>query len=300
MLQSASSRAEDGQEAYAEHLFQEGVERMKSDQCPVAIIKFLSSQQLDSSAATLLNLATCYARLGRTASAWKTYRQAGAASEAEGNSDLKERAYEAMRRLVPSLTRLSIVPPRASSSLTLTLNGEPLGPSDRVSIPLDPGESIIEAVAPGRVTWRRSVTATDVGATIIIEVPELEAQQPPPKAEETSNRGDVRTVGLIVAGVGASGIVVGAILGLSAKSSLDTSNDHCRAERCNQQGYDLRIEAIERARYATYAVGLGALVTSAGALLFLMAPVSSRRELKVAPWMQLERSAYGLSIGGDL
>ena len=45
--------------------FQRAVELMKADNCTEAVPEFLSSQKLDPSAATLVNLATCHARLGR-------------------------------------------------------------------------------------------------------------------------------------------------------------------------------------------------------------------------------------------
>ena len=57
----------------AEALFQRGVELMKADHCSDAVPEFLKSQKLDASSATLLNLGTCYARLGRKATAFKTY-----------------------------------------------------------------------------------------------------------------------------------------------------------------------------------------------------------------------------------
>src|SRR4051794_40964567 len=153
---------DDGRAAYAEHLFQEAVQFMRKDKCPEAIPKFLSSQQLDPSAATLLNLGTCYARLGRTAAAWRTYRQAATAAASEKNDELKEQAFKAISILSPATTKLRIVAPRDSAPMSLTLNGEPLAPDEVFPIPLDPGENIIEAVAPGRVSWRRSVNANEL------------------------------------------------------------------------------------------------------------------------------------------
>ena len=89
----------------ADELFRQGVLLMKSDNCPEAIVQFQRSQELDPSGATLLNLATCYVRLGRTGSAWRAYRQAAEAAKSEGDDDLGERAFRAMSIIAPRLTQ---------------------------------------------------------------------------------------------------------------------------------------------------------------------------------------------------
>src|SRR5262249_38054304 len=157
LFASAVGHAEDDRVVYAERLFERGVELMKNDKCPEAIPNFLNSQQLDPSAAALMNLATCYARLGRNGTAWKTYRRAAAAAADEHNVELRDQAFKAMSMLSPSLTKLRLVPANEQEGITLRVNGEPIATDDRMPIPLDAGENIIEAVAPGREPWRRSV-----------------------------------------------------------------------------------------------------------------------------------------------
>lgn len=257
------ARAEDDRIAYADRLFSHGVELMKNDDCQAAVPEFLESQRLDPSAATLANLATCYARLGRRASAWKTYREAAARAGAEGNPTLRGQALSAMSRLSPTLTKLRIVPPADTQSISLRLNGEPLDAYDGVPIPLDSGESVIEAFAPGREPWRRTVNASEVGATLVIEVPELR-----PTEQQREEHVDLRPHAVIVAGVGVAMLVVGSVLGLSAKRSNDQSSSFCREGRCTSEGVALREDAGSKATAATYVAGLGLVATGTGVALW--------------------------------
>src|SRR5258708_31570480 len=91
---------------------------------------------------------------------------------------------------------------------------------------VDPGENNIVAASPGRRPWRRSVSATEIGATIVIEVPELPAAERPleprprtPGDRSTSSGADLRVPAVIVGGLGLSSIVGGAMLRLRAKAT---------------------------------------------------------------------------------
>jgi hypothetical protein len=293
--QESSARADDGGRAeYADQLFQEGVQLMKNDDCPQAISKFATSQKLDSSAATLINLGTCYAKVGRTASAWNTYHRAVDAAVGEGSDELRDQALKTLSMLAPTLTRLKVVPPRGSSALSLTLNGEPIPNDDGLPVPLDPGLNIVEATAPGRQPWRQAINAAELGATIVIEVPELSVA---PKVEM---RSDWRTAALIVGGAGVTGIVVGSILGLSAKVAKDESKSNCRDGYCNAVGLDLHDDALRKARLSNYAMGFGAVFAAAGVVLWFTSPARADHKVNIAPWVPGPSALLGVSIQGRL
>ncbi len=262
---SSDVLAQDDRVAYADRLFSHGVELMKNDDCRAAVPEFVESQRLDPSAATLANLATCHARLGRRATAWKTYREAAALAASEGNATLRGQALSAMSRLSPTLTKLRIVPPSDMQAISLRLNGEPLDAYDGVPIPLDSGESVIEAFAPGHEPWRRTVNANEVGATLVIEVPELRPTEKEPEQL------DLRPHAVVVAGVGVAMLVVGSVLGLSAKRSDDQASLFCRGGHCTSEGVSLREEAGTKATAATYVAGLGLVATGTGIALWFAA-----------------------------
>jgi serine/threonine-protein kinase len=266
--------------AEADQHFQHAVELMKADNCTEAVPEFLTSQSLDPSAATLVNLATCQARLGRSATAWKTYQQAATLAATEKNEPLRERALQAMSILGPTLTKLQIVSNPATPPLSIRVNGEVLSAYDGRPIPLDPGESVIEAAAPGREPWRKSVTADDLGATIVIEVPDLRpvppaSQQAKPvylaerPHDRVDGRTDLRLPAAVLGGAGVASIVVGAIFGAGAQSNYDDSKLYCRANHCTPQGIDLYDRASEKATVSTVTIGLGLVAVTAGVVLWL-------------------------------
>jgi hypothetical protein len=284
------ARADDGGRAeYADHLFHEGVELMKEHNCPQAIPKFVASQQLDPKAATVANLGSCYEKVGRSASAWYKYREGATLATTEGNLSLRDQILGAIATLTPTLTRLRVIPPRGTSAPSITLNGEPLA-DDGMPIALDPGENIIEASAPGRQPWRRSLSA-EVGATIVIEVPEL------PKTEQNLTW---RPTALIAGGAGASLIIVGSILGLSAKASRDESRDHCKDGYCTSAGIDLRNDADHKATLSNYAVAAGAILAGAGVALWFALPAHTEHAVTVAPWIPSPDAPLGVSLRGRL
>jgi hypothetical protein len=293
-LSASIARADDDRQAYADYLFKEGVRLMKNNDCPAAIPKLLSSYRLDPAAASLMNVGTCYAKMGRTASAWRAYGKAASLAEAEQDTALRTQALEAIAVLDPTLTKLKIVTLGKTRPLSLTLNGEALAADDVAPVPLDPGENVIEAFAPGHESWRRTVSAREPGALIVVDVPEL------PRARAADDGSRWRTSGIVIGSVGVAGVVTGLALGLNAKVVYDDAAPDCDANYCNARGHALRARALDRASASTVAVGLGALVAAAGIAIWWTAPGSSPQAVRLVPVVQAQASGLGLSLEGPL
>ncbi len=188
----ALAQAED--QAGARALFTEGKRLMKAGKYAEACPKLEAAQKLYSSAGILLNLADCYEKIGRTASAWTRF---GEAVSVANRSNRPEDADEARRRqeaLEPALVRLVVRVTSPVPGLVVTRDGVTLDEAIwGATLPVDPGDHLVRAEAPGYEPWSTSVSVTRRGDTVTVKVPKLSAAatvertsperiaEPPPK-----------------------------------------------------------------------------------------------------------------------
>ena len=287
VLSSALAAAEPSstERAAAETLFQQGSELLASKQLAQACEKFEASQQLDPALGTLLRLADCYDRVGKTASAWTAFRDAaslaGSRNEAERQRIASERANDLEKRM-PKI-ELKVDAHARSSGLELRLNGAniPAATWD-TPLPVDPGRQKIEASAPGKVTFSTLVDIAPGAGTRAVEIPALLAKpvdttHPVVAAggheeERSAAPHTQRTVGFVLGGVGLVGAGIGAFLGYRAHQLNQSSLDQCRASdanACTQEGADLRDSARHWATGSTVSfVAAGALLVGGTILIF--------------------------------
>jgi len=104
----AHAEAGAAQKAAAESLFDDALKAMKSGHFAEACPKLEESERIDPAIGTLLYLAECYEKSGRTASAWATFREAASAAQAQGETDRTRVAAARADRLQPSLSKLTL------------------------------------------------------------------------------------------------------------------------------------------------------------------------------------------------
>src|SRR6185503_17629353 len=104
-LATREARAQ-GKETAAEALFVEGKRLMGAGNYAEACPKIAESQRIDPGPGTLLTLATCYDRSGKTASAWTTYKDALGVIDPVKRKEWAARAKERVAALEPSLSKL--------------------------------------------------------------------------------------------------------------------------------------------------------------------------------------------------
>src|SRR6187200_393022 len=76
------SQATAAEKATAEALFDEALRLMHAGSFAEACPKFEVSQRIEAAVGTMLYLAECYEKIGRTASSWATFREAASLAEA--------------------------------------------------------------------------------------------------------------------------------------------------------------------------------------------------------------------------
>lgn len=273
----------------AEALFERGKQRMDQGRTSEACAAFGESERLDPAGGTLLRLALCHEVEGKLASAWLEYLEVvRISSEGTGEpAKLAERvrlAREHLAAIEPRVPKLAIaVPPAARiEGLRVSANGLPRNEGSwGVALPVNPGDVVIVATAPGRREYRTTAHLAE-GQQQTVEVAPLAlavASTPAPVAPAPARAGQgsiVRPVGI---GVGALGIValgVGTYFGFRAISKWNASNDVCPGTTCTDaSGVSLAGDAKDAARVADFTLAGGAVALAAGIVLYVVGAPST-------------------------
>jgi hypothetical protein len=159
VISAATARA-DSNSALAESLFGEGKQLMSADKFAEACAKFEESYKLDPAGGTLLNLALCHEKLGRTATAWSEFNDAETTARRDGRVDREKFAAEHVKALEPTLSRLTVVVPQDSrvAGLELKVDRTALGEALwGTALPFDPGTHLVTATAPHKRAWTGTI-----------------------------------------------------------------------------------------------------------------------------------------------
>lgn len=312
LLTTSLARAQSSSDKVAaETLFEDGRKLVSQGQYDTACKKLAESQRLDPGTGTLLNLADCYEKAGRTATAWATWREAAASARSSGQSDREQLAREHASALESKLVKLSIDVPDASRVPGLTVTRDDAPVSEALwgsAVPVDPGRVMVRASAPGYQTWTAEVQIAADKPETRVSVPALtqsggatapSAQvpgqqtpmQPVPGSEaspgaavpgagatDTGTPGSGRRVlGIVATAVGGVSVAVGSYFGLQAKSKYNDSKAYCPVDvnRCSAQGVTLRNDALSAGNTATVLFAIGGVALVGGIVLIATAPSSA-------------------------
>jgi serine/threonine-protein kinase len=321
-LWPSSARANDP--ATATMLFNEAKRLMGEGNFAEACPKFEESQRLDPGVGTQFNLADCYERAGRTATAWATFMDVASELHASGDAKREKVAKDRVAVLEPKLSKLTILTPKNVTGLEVRRNGEVLGGAVwGNAVPVDPGSYTIEATAPGKKKWSSVATVGPNGAAITVTIPDLVglegteptpatppstpgAQQltpeapPTPTAPETAEAQPGQTqrmLGLVTAGAGVVGIGVGTAFGLTAFSKHSAYVARCNGSICDQTGVQEHDDAASAATISTISMTAGLVLVAGGAVLWFTAPrAASKTAIRVVP--AVGPSSGGLTVSG--
>ncbi len=328
------ARAEAGaaQKAAAESLFDDGLKAMKSGHFSEACPKLEESERIDPAIGTLLYLGECYEKVGRTASAWATFREAASTAKAQGETDRSRVAAQRADRLQPSLSKLTlnVVPETARiTTFRVTRDGVPLASTlFGVAIPVDPGKYHIVASADGYQSHEAEIEVLANGDTKSLEIPALaQSPTPPvavgaaalsansanpqgsaavpasnPESSAASGGNGLRTAAYVTGALGLVSLGVGTYFGVKALSKNSDANDHGPdANACHDPaGESLASDAKSAATVSTITIGLGAACVAAGVVLYLTSAPKGKAEssarLELHPLMG--RDLAGVGFGG--
>jgi hypothetical protein len=295
-------------------LFESGKQLMESGQYADACPKLDASQRLDPAVGTLLHLGDCYERIDKLASAWAAFREAASLAEASSQQPRFEIATTRANALAPKLSFITIHAKEASGvpGLVVTLASLPVPKASwEVQIPVDSGEQIVTATAPGYASWSSRVTVREPGVHEIDVPPLTPLAEPeplpaapvlvePPKQAPSDGIGAQRIVGIVIGSVGLAGLTAGGAFGIAALLTNEESLDNCRpqdATLCSERGVELRDRAGTFATTSTVALITGGALAAGGLVIVLAAPSREPKAGGVKPTVALGPS--GLRFGAS-
>ncbi|MEO8875558.1 MAG: tetratricopeptide repeat protein [Polyangiaceae bacterium] len=269
-----------------------------AEACP----KFEESEKLDPGLGTMLFLADCYEKTGKTASAWGEFREAEAIALKQSDARQKV-AHDRASALEPRLSRVLIKVESANQldGLYVTRDGVEIGQGVwNTPLPIDPGPHDIAASATGHKTWTEHVEIATNGTTTTVVVPRLleepnavavgnpavlptKNQNPSTQTPDQPPQSDGKTqrlVGVAAAGVGVVAAGFGTVFGLMASSKLSDSNadghcggsNHSGVNGCDATGVQARSDAGDDATISTIAFVASGVLIAGGAVLYFTAP----------------------------
>lgn len=280
----------------AEALFQQGRELLDQGKAAEACPKLAESHRLDPATGTLIALALCREAEGKLASAWAAYTDAEGRARTEGSKDRQTVAHERAAALYPRLSTLTIeVAPAATAipGLEIKRDGVLLGRGAwGTSMPIDGGEHVIEASAPGKQSWASTVSVRVESDQVRLEVPPLldapvgtaaaepaqPAQTTPPPSSPASPSdassqpwGGLEWTGLGAAVAGGAALAMGGYFLSDALGKKDEAANDCDSDNvCNENGLDKREQAVASGNKATLFSIVGSVLVVGGGTLFLV------------------------------
>jgi serine/threonine-protein kinase len=299
--------------AAAEMLFGDAKRLMAETKYEEACPKLAESQRLDPAVGTLLYLADCYEQLGKTATAWATFKEALGVASRMGDGEREKAARDRAAALEAKLSRLKItVSDGAPADLTIRRDGISVGRALwSTPFPVDPGKHVIEVAASGKKAWTRTVDVPSGGTTTQVDVPTLEGDGSPELAAtvaggspapvdkggapSSTSSSSLPTIGWIVVGVGAVGVGVGTYFVVQSHSKRTEAEGLCPQGQCPESRrndiLELQSDSNDLGRIGVIGLAAGGAALVTGLTLVLSSlPKADETHASVAPYIAAGRA----------
>ena len=291
--------------AAARSLGIEGVQLAEAGKCDQAIEKLSRAESLYHAPTILDRLGECQVKVGQivlgTENLNRVVREQLPANAPKAFRDAQARAQKALDAALPRIGHLTVNVEPKEAKISVTVSDVPVPPALLgVERPTDPGTHEVVASAPGYLSQKTTVTLAEAGReTVTLRLmldpnapkeepppavappppPLLPEQQPPPPAAASSN--GTKTVGYVLLGVGAAGVVAGGVTGamaLQKKSELNCPDNHCGGAK--KSDFD-SAKSLALVSTITFAVGIPAVAV--GTVLLLTSGSSQQQKASKQP-----------------
>jgi hypothetical protein len=307
------AQTDDATRAAARSLGYEGISDFQAGNFAVAADKLDRAYQALRVPSLGLWSARALEKSGKLVAAAERYLEVQRLDPGSGDVTVQKQAQADAKTehdaLVPRIPSVVILIEGAPvNDVKLSANGTPV-PSSLIGAkrPVDPGKVTLEGLYGGQaqreeVTLAEGETQTVVlrfasqGAAPVAVAGGATAVPPPPPpqdrpAEKASSGSGTRTVGFVAIGVGAAGIVAGAVAGGLAMAGRDSIHG-CEGTRCPaSESQDVGTYNDLRTISSACFIG-GGVVAATGIVLVIAAPKSANPKaarrgpsLSIAPWV---------------
>lgn len=275
----------------ADALFKEGKRLMEEGETAKACLKFEASDKFDPSEGTKLNLAQCWDKLGKSASAWALY---GRIAKTTKKADRRAEAKERVAALEAELVRLTIEVPEESEieGLEITLDDEVIKTAQwNKPVPVDPNDYTITAKAEGYEEWTKRIKIGTKDK--VVEVPKLvKVKTIEPIEGPGPNRYRNVSIGLVAGGGGA--IALATVFAVRSRTLQKQADQLCPQTRCpDQEGVNRNRRARTEGWVANVGWGLGVAAIATGIVTWKLGG-STRRDRVVS----ISPAVGGVIVGG--
>lgn len=299
---SSAAAQSESDRAAAQALFDEAKQLRDKGDLAKACAKFAESLRLDPAVGTRFNLADCYERVGRLASAWTQFLEVESSTRLAGQTQRAAAAKERADALGPRLPKLRLTPAERVAGLTIQVDGTELREAAwGIDVPVDLGTHQLAARAEGRVPWHRTIEIRAERELRTVTVPALavapvtdktagEAPSPSPPARGADQGGDsgsaVGAAGVVIGAVGLAGLGVGVAFGAVAMSKKSKVDELCPDENdCTVEGIDTNDQARLFGNVSTVGFIAGGALLVTGLVMWLAAPSGEPEDGAPAPTM---------------
>jgi len=305
----------------ASELFNEARKLAQAGDYKQACPKFEQSASLNLGIGVQFNLADCWEHIGRTASAQALFQGVAASARAAGQPDRAQVAQARAEALEPRLVRLLIDVKSTDQGLVVRKNHIIVEQKAwGAATPIDAGEYVIEASAPGKKDWStRLVLPGSASEVVSVTVPPLEAAEPvkaaavvpkeepakaPPPVPAKDPKDQRRTTyAYVIGGLGIVSVGVGTFMAIKYKSKNNEAEEICPSSvNCSLSDIERHSDLISDAKtfrtgaFIGLGVGAAALITS-GALFLAPSSSSSSASVRAAPFVTADGTWGAVAAG---
>ena len=284
----ALARGASADDAGALVVYNEALELMEARRFDEACPRFEASFRMAPTSRAKMAFALCHERAGHVATAWAAYREAARLARQANDEVSRDAAQTRAAALEPRMPRLVIRGGR-EPGVAVHLDDALRPPATLEQVlPVDPGRHVVRAVREGRPPFERALTVAE-GELATVEIPPLEAARVDLRpAPPESSPG--RSLGLVLLGIGAAGLVTSGVTGLMVidrgDARADVCSPACRSEDERQRALSLNDEGRTLSVVSTVAFVAGAALALAGVYAALTRRSGSRNAITQRPRAQ--------------